>query len=149
VLLGGDLIYRLPQRPLVTAAIINIGVFGAVTVGSLLGGLTAYGHGWRAFYAGLAGIGLAILFLALLTLPDQPPRDPDMAFDLAGIGLARPATVLPFWGVGELTGHGFNSAVALIASGGRPLTVRGPHAWIKENRPAIGSRRLAQTIRSS
>jgi MFS family permease len=101
---------RFPPRKMpVTAAIINIGFFGAVTVGPLLGGLTAYGHGWRAFYAGLAGIGFAILVLALLTLADQPPRDPDMPLDLAGIGLALPATVLPFWAVGELTGHGFNS----------------------------------------
>jgi hypothetical protein len=51
-------IQRFPaQRMPTTAAAINIGFFGAVTVGPLLGGITAYGHAWRTFYAALGALG--------------------------------------------------------------------------------------------
>lgn len=103
-----------PDNMPVTAAAINIGFFGAVTVGPLLGGVVAYGHAWRWFYAGLGGVGCVVLLLALLTLPTQEPPDPEMRFDLSGIVLGLAATVLPFWAVGELTGHGFNSFLFMV-----------------------------------
>lgn len=105
---------RLP----VTAAAINIGFFGAVTLGPLLGGITAFGHAWRAFYGALAGVGCVTWLLALLTVPDAKPFNPRMRFDLAAVALGIPATVLPFWAVGELTGPGFASPFFIV-----PLTV--------------------------
>ncbi|HEY2037040.1 MAG TPA: MFS transporter [Steroidobacteraceae bacterium] len=103
-------IQRFPARRMpTTAAAINIGFFGAVTVGPLLGGITAYGHAWRVFYAALGALGCLTWLLAFLTLPDADPPNPDMRFDFAAIALAAPATVLPFWAVGELTGPGFAS----------------------------------------
>lgn len=107
-----------PQRMPSTAAAINIGFFGAVTVGPLLGGITAFEHAWRLFYAALGGLGCVTWLLALLTLPDAEPPKPDMRFDLAAIALGLPATVLPFWAVGELTGPGFASPLFIW-----PLTV--------------------------
>jgi hypothetical protein len=56
--------------------------------------------------------------LALLTLPDADPPNPDMRFDLAAVALGLPATVLPFWAVGELTGPGFRSPLFIA-----PLTL--------------------------
>lgn len=103
-------IQRFPaQRMPITASFINIGFFGAVTVGPLLGGITAFGHAWRAFYAALGGLGCLTWLLALLTLPDADPPNPGMRFDLAALALGLPATALPFWAVGELTGPGFDS----------------------------------------
>jgi MFS family permease len=96
---------RLP----VTAIFINIGFFGAVTAGPLIGGLIAAGHGWRWLYAALAGVGIGVLIAALLSLPDQEPQNPGLRFDKSGIALGLGATVLPFWAAGELTGHGFDS----------------------------------------
>jgi MFS family permease len=98
-----------PQRMPTTAAAINIGFFGAVTVGPLLGGITAYGHAWRAFHAALGGLGCLTWLLAILSLPDADPPNPRLRFDLAAIALGLPATALPFWAVGELTGPGFDS----------------------------------------
>jgi MFS family permease len=98
-----------PRRMPTTAAAINIGFFGAVTVGPLLGGITSHGHAWRVFYAALGGVGCVTLLLALLTLPDTEPPNPKMRFDLAAIALGAPATFLPFWAVGALTGSGFAS----------------------------------------
>jgi MFS family permease len=96
---------RLP----ITAAVINLGFFGAVMAGPLVGGAVAYGHAWRWFYGGLGAIGALVLATALFTLPDQEPQNPDIRFDAAGVALALGATVLPFWAAGELTSHGFGS----------------------------------------
>lgn len=103
-------IQRFPARRMpITASVINIGFFGAVTVGPLLGGIIAFGHAWRIFYAALGGLGCLTWLLALLTLPDADPPDPGMRLDLAALALGLPATALPFWAVGELTGPGFDS----------------------------------------
>ena len=107
-----------PQRMPTTAAAINIGFFGAVTLGPLLGGITAYAHAWRAFYAVLGGVACATWLLALLTLPDTLPPDPDMRLDLAALALGLAATALPFWAVGELSGPGFASPLFIA-----PLTL--------------------------
>lgn len=103
-------IQRFPAKKLpITAAMINLGFFGAVMAGPLVGGAVAYGHAWRWFYGGLGAVGAAVLMAALFTLPDQEPPNPGRKFDLAGVVLAFGATVLPFWAAGELTGHGFGS----------------------------------------
>jgi MFS family permease len=107
-----------PQRMPTTATAINIGFFGAVTVGPLLGGITAFGHAWRTFYAALGGLGCVTWLLALLTLPDAEPPNRGMRLDLAAILLGLLATALPFWAVGELTGPGFASPLFIA-----PLTV--------------------------
>ena len=98
-----------PERMPTTAAMVNIGFFGAVTAGPLIGGVVADAHVWRWFYGGLAGLGLLALGLATVTLPDQAPPNPDLRFDKPAIALALVATALPFWASGELTGHGFGS----------------------------------------
>jgi MFS family permease len=112
-------IQRFPSKRMpTTAAAINIGFFGAVTVGPLFGGITAFGHDWRAFYAALGALGCLTWLLALLTLPDAEPPNPRMRFDLAAIALGLAATALPFWAVGELSGPGFGSPLFIV-----PLTV--------------------------
>jgi MFS family permease len=108
-------IQRFPPKHMpITAVAINIGFFGAVTVGPLFGGITAFGHAWRAFYAGLGALGCLTWVLALLTLPDAEPPNRGLRFDLGAIALGLPATVLPFWAVGELTGPGFASPLFIV-----------------------------------
>lgn len=103
-------IQRFPAKKLpITAAMVNLGFFGAVMAGPLVGGAVASGHAWRWFYGGLGAVGALVLSTALFTLPDQEPTNPGLKFDLAGVVLAFGATVLPFWAAGELTGHGFGS----------------------------------------
>lgn len=98
-----------PDRMPITAAAVNIGFFGAVTLGPLLGGLTAHAHAWRWFYAALGGVGCLVLLLAGLTLPHQDPPNRQMRFDLTAILLGLAGTVLPFWAVAQLSGSGFGS----------------------------------------
>lgn len=109
------IIQRFPAaRMPVTAAAINIGFFGAVTAGPLLGGIAAAAHAWRWFYGALGAAAGLTLLLAVLTLPDQKPQNPGMRFDALGIALGFLATVLPFWGVGELTGGSFDSPLFMV-----------------------------------
>ncbi len=103
-------IRRFPAERLpLSAAFINIGFFGAVTAGPLLGGWVSAIDGWRWMYGALALIGVAVLALATLTLPEQPPQNPDLPFDATGLLLGLVAMVLPFWAVGELGAQGFGS----------------------------------------
>lgn len=102
----------------ITAAFVNIGFFGAVTLGPLVGGAVAYGHAWRWFYAGLALIGFIALTLSLFTLAPTQPKRPDQPFDTVAVILAFGATMLAFWGASELTGHSFASPVFIV-----PLTL--------------------------
>ena len=108
-------IQRFPSAKLrITVVWVNIGFFGAVCGGPLLGGVVAGGHHWRWFYAGLGAIGLLNLIAALLTLPVYDPPDPDFRFDGWAIGLGLASVVLPFWAAGELAAHGFASPAFIL-----------------------------------
>jgi hypothetical protein len=65
-------------------------------------------------YGALALIGLAVLAVATLTLPEQSPQNPNLPFDALGLLLGLMATVLPFWAVGELGAGGFGSLRFLV-----------------------------------
>lgn len=106
------------QRMPRTAGFVNIGFFGAVTAGPLLGGIVAAEHAWRYFYGGLAGLGLVALSLAALALPDRPPPNQGLKFDLVAIGLGLAATVLSFGAVSILAGQSFSSVLFWL-----PLTL--------------------------
>jgi MFS family permease len=101
---------RLPN----SAAWINIGFFGAVTAGPLIGGVVGETQLWRWFYGGWAAFGLANLLLSIITLPKIEPKTPDAPFDWHAVLLGLVATVLPFWAAGELIGHGFNSLLFMV-----------------------------------
>ena len=98
-----------PERMPITTAAIDIGFFGAVTAGPLIGGAAAATSSWRWLYAGFGGIGVLVWLTALFTLPSQPPPNPDQRFDRGAIALALAATALPFWASAELTRHTFHS----------------------------------------
>jgi MFS family permease len=59
-----------------TAVIMSMCIFGAVTLGPLIGGLQAEADAWRPLFWVIAGISAAALTLAVLTFEDTPPADP-------------------------------------------------------------------------
>jgi hypothetical protein len=93
----------------ITIIFVNIGFFGAVCIGPLLGGWVEAGHHWRWFYGALGAIGAANLIPAFLCVPLQPAFNPGLRFDWPAILLGLGAVVLPFWASGGLAGHGFAS----------------------------------------
>jgi MFS family permease len=109
------LITRFPAERLgVTATVVNLGLFGAVTGGPLIGGVAATATGWRSLYAAVAGLGLVGIAVAALCLERYPPFDPDREADVPGFGLALAATVLPFFGVAHLVSVGFADPIVWV-----------------------------------
>jgi MFS family permease len=97
-----------------TAGVVNLGLFGAVTAGPLLGGVAATANGWRWLYAGVAALGLVGIGVASLCLERYPPFDPDREADVPAFGLALAATVLPFFGVAHLVTDGFADPIVWL-----------------------------------
>jgi MFS family permease len=106
---------RMPE----TTAAINIGFFGAVCAGPVLGGAVAEAHVWRWFVGGLGGIVIVGIVLAAFALPAQEPPNPDIPFDAPAVGLGLASTVLAFLAVSRLQSISFGSPsfVVLLAAG--------------------------------
>jgi hypothetical protein len=131
----------------VSAVIMNMCLFGAVTAGPLIGGAQASFHAWRPLFwivAGIAGTGLV---MSLLTFQDAPPADRTAPRDPAALGLAASGSVAAFWGASELTTHRFLAPVAVIPllAGLALLAVLLVYQY-RARRPMLMLRSLASTI---
>jgi MFS family permease len=100
---------RLP----LTVAIVNVGLFGATTIGPVLGGLTAEAGSWRVLMGVLAGLGTLGWLAALLGYVRFDPMNPDLPWDRTALLLAVAGTSLAFFGTSVLTGASFTSPVFL------------------------------------
>lgn len=101
------------ERVPLTAALVNVALFGGVAAGPLLGGVVGVLHDWRGLHAALAAIAVLNLALAFVTLPDQKAADPGLPLDLPALLLGLGATVPPFWAAGALGARGFGSPLVL------------------------------------
>jgi MFS family permease len=90
-----------------TGMIMNMCIFGAVTLGPTVGGVQASAHAWRPLFWGVAAIALLSLLLTVLTFEDVPPADPGAPRDPLAIGLAAAGSVAAFYGASELLTHPF------------------------------------------
>lgn len=97
-----------------TVTIVNVGLFGATTLGPLVGGPVAAAGAWRALFWGVGALGAAGLLVALAGYPAFDPPDPELRLDRPAIGLAAAATVLPFFATSVLGGTSFTSPVVLV-----------------------------------
>jgi len=103
-----------PSRLPLTAAFVNLGLFGAIAAGPLVGGIAAAGHDWRLLYAIFAALGVLTVAVAWPVLPEIPPSNPDLAVDRSGLALGFAATVLPFFASGALRAYGFASPIVIL-----------------------------------
>jgi nucleotide-binding universal stress UspA family protein/MFS family permease len=94
----------------ISAVVMNIGIFGAVTLGPTIGGLQAQADAWRPLFWIIAAIAALALLLAVLTFEDTPPASPDAQRDLPAIPLAAVGCVAAFFGAAELLTHRFLGA---------------------------------------
>jgi MFS family permease len=92
-----------------SAAFVNLGLFGMVTIGPVVGGIVAGGATWRLLFVVVAVVGAIGGVLGLFAFERNGPTSPGASFDESGIPLALAATVLPFFGVSWLIMGGFSS----------------------------------------
>ena len=110
-LVTGHGVRRLP----LSALYINLGLFGMVTLGPVVGGFAGTYGGWRLLFVAVAALGLAGLVLGLVAFPVNDPPSPRVGFDASAVPLAFGATFLPFLAVSWLTRGGFGAPVFLSA----------------------------------
>jgi MFS family permease len=98
----------------ITVTIVNVGLFGATTVGPLVGGPAAAAGQWRLLFWIVAALGAAGFVVALLGYPAFDPPDPGLRLDRPAVLLAVAATFLPFFATSVLGGASFTSPVFLV-----------------------------------
>src|SRR4051794_15529869 len=79
-----------------SAAIVNIGLFGATALGPMVGGLVAGSGSWRALMWVIAGLGALAVVSAYLGYPVFDPADPDLPVDWPALGLTLLGAMLLF-----------------------------------------------------
>lgn len=97
-----------------TAAVMNVGIFGAVALGPVIGGAFAGLESWRPLFWIATGVGFLSFALTILTFVDQPPGDPEVEFDPVSLGLASTGCVAAFFGASKLIDHSFTDAIVLV-----------------------------------
>lgn len=106
------LIVRFPEAKLpLTAAFINIGLFGASALGPFVGNLSAHLDTWRWLFVATAVLGALGLTVGALAYERWDPLDPDLDVDLPVFPLAAAATFLPFLGSAFASKVGFTGAL--------------------------------------
>jgi MFS family permease len=97
-----------------TAAFVNLGLFGMVTLGPTVGGITAHFAAWRALYLGVAALAVGGAVMGFLAFERSHAPARSMGFDFSAIPVAAAATVLPFLGVSWLNRGSFTSPGFLV-----------------------------------
>ncbi|WP_249009270.1 MFS transporter [Conexibacter sp. DBS9H8] len=97
-----------------TAMVMNMGIFGAVAVGPVIGGAFVSLGDWRLLFWIAAAVGAVCFTLTLLTFRDQPPMDRELEFDFESLGLASVGCVAAFFGGSSLANHAFVSTIVLV-----------------------------------
>lgn len=102
------------KRMPITAAIMDLCIFGAVALGPIIGGFEASAMSWRLlFWLAAASAGLALMFV-LLTWQDTPPPEQKRRWDAVSMVLAGGGTAAGFFGASELTTHPMVSVIVLL-----------------------------------
>ena len=92
-----------------TIPAVVMGLFGAVTVGPLVGGYVAATGAWRMLFLATVVIGVATLALALVALSEKEPLNPGARIDAPALLLSAGGAGLSFIGVGALMSSGAGS----------------------------------------
>jgi hypothetical protein len=116
--------------------VMNLGIFGAVAAGPVIGGLEASAGSWRPLLWIVCGIGATAFVLSLLTFEDTPPQDREAPRDWTAILLAGSGCAAAFFGASELQTHSMldvltfapliGGAVLLLALIIHQVTARNP-----------------------
>jgi MFS family permease len=131
----------------ITAVVMNLGIFGAVALGPVIGGVAAGGGWWHPLFWVMTAIGVGTVVFALLTYKDQDPQDSDAPVDIVALVLCAGGCAAAFFGVSELIGHHLISTIVLVPVGAGIAMLIAVLAY--EHRhpdPLIPVERLATTL---
>jgi MFS family permease len=130
-----------------TAVTMNLGIFGAVALGPVVGGASAGTETWRPLLWIVTGVGACALLMALATYEDAEPQDPEAPVDAIALVLAAAGCCAAFFGVAEMMDRRATDLVVLapLVAGVLALVVLIVHEWVVES-PLIPVRNLAHTI---
>jgi MFS family permease len=136
-----------PEKLPRTAVVMNLGIFGAVALGPVVGGAQAGAGTWRPLMWVVAALGAGAVAFALLTYEDAEPQDPDAPVDVVALVLAAAGCGLAFFGVSELMGRRATDAVVLLPLVAGIVLLVGlvVHQWRSDD-PLIPVRKLAHTV---
>jgi MFS family permease len=130
-----------------TAMVMNMGIFGAVAIGPVIGGAFAGLDNWRLLFGIAAGVGALALVLSFLTFEDMAPMDREVEFDFESLALASVGCTSAFFGVSNLVAHSFTAPIVLVplAVGAACLVGLVAHqAFVSD--PLMPVRQLGHTI---
>jgi MFS family permease len=97
-----------------SATTMNMCIFGAVSLGPVIGGVQASAHDWRPLLWIVAGVSVLALLLTLLTFEDQPPADRSAPWDWVAQLLAGAGCASAFFGASELQTHPMLSLIVFL-----------------------------------
>jgi len=106
-----------PSKIRYTAIVLNMGIFGAVALGPLIGGIQADYNAWRPLFWVIAGISVLALLLILATYQDVPAADRTATRSPLAVALAATGCIAAFYGATQLLTHRDLNAATLA-----PLT---------------------------
>jgi MFS family permease len=92
-----------------SVAIVNIGLFGATTLGPLVGGTVAGSGAWRGLMWVVTCLGALALLTAWLGYPVFDPVDPDLPVDSPALGLSLLSALLLFLASSVVTATSLSS----------------------------------------
>lgn len=130
-----------------TAMVMNMGIFGAVAIGPVIGGAFAGLDSWRALFWIATGVGALALAMSFLTFEDTPPMDREVEFDLESLALASVGCTAAFFGASNLVAHSFTAPIVLVpmAAGAACLLGLVAHQTYVSD-PLMPVRQLGHTI---
>jgi MFS family permease len=95
-----------------TASVMVPALFGASTLGPLIGGLVAAPGLWRTVFAAEVIVALIAFVLARVTLAKREPQGADEPVDWFALGASLVGSALIYFGVGALAGHDWRAPLA-------------------------------------
>jgi MFS family permease len=130
-----------------TATVLVPALFGAVTLGPLLGGLIAAPGTWRLIFAAEVVVALVAFALARQVVAKREPQGTDQPVDWYAIGTSLVGSALVYIGVGNLAGRDWRDP---LASGPVVVGVLMYVALIvgeaREREPLVPVRKLATSL---
>jgi MFS family permease len=97
-----------------TAMVMNMGIFGAVALGPVIGGAFVGLADWRLLFWISAAVGALALLLALQTFVDVRPMDPALEFDAESLALASIGCGAAFFGASGLVDHALSAPIVIV-----------------------------------